>query len=355
MEHPAWVHQYRHMITKLVSKGHEIKVVAINKDVTLELLNNYHIPYELISNSAGNNLIEKGFIFLEMTIKIFLISFKFKPDVFLGRSSPVMAINSFLFRKPHIVFEDTEQSHFCLNTCKIFSSVIITPNCFLDSLGKKQIRVNAYKELFYLWPSYFKPDPSILSDIGLTTNDTFIIVRFVSWTAHHDIGQHGVDDKVKLVKTLEQYGRVLITSEGSLPDELKPYQIKVPVEKIHDLLWYATLYVGEGATMAVEAAVLGTPAIYISTFARTMGNFIDLEDTYGLLFNYTDTAKATDKALEVLRDPESKTKYKNKLELLLKDKIDMTAFMVWFIENYPGSLKKIKAHPDILNAYYNIK
>jgi predicted glycosyltransferase len=41
------------------------------------------------------------------------------------------------------------------------------------------------------------------------------------------------------------------------------------------------MYIGEGATMASEAAMLGTPAIYynsleVSTIKKTIGPFVDL-------------------------------------------------------------------------------
>jgi len=338
----------------LASKGHEIKVLAINKDVTIDLLDAYNIPYEVISQSSGKNIVEKGFIFLQTTLKIFVASLRFHPDIYLGRASPMMAINSFLFRKPHILFEDTEHSHFCLNVCRVFSDVIITPNCFFNSLGKKQIRVDAYKELFYLWPAYFKPDEKVLDQYGLRPGEKYIIVRFVAWDAHHDIGQHGIHNKVGLVKALEQHGRVLITSEGALPEELQPYQIRVSPEKLHDLLYYATLHVGEGGTTASEAAVLGTPSIYVSSLVGTMGNFIELEETYDLLYSFTDGNAALGRAIEILQDPESKGKWRTKRERLLADKIDVTAFMIWFIENYPRSFTKMKERPEVQHPCVSI-
>jgi predicted glycosyltransferase len=351
MEHPAWVHQYKYIINELVSKGHKIKILAINKDVTIDLLNAYNIPYEIISNSSGKNIFEKGFIFLRTTLNIFIVSLHFHPDLFLGRASPMMAINSFLFRKPHILFEDTEHSHFCLEICKMFSDVIVTPNCFLDSLGEKQIRIDAYKELSYLWPSYYKPNEKVLEEYGIQTQERYIVVRFVAWNAHHDIGQHGIGDKVRLVKELDKYGRVLITSEGALPEELKDYQIQVSPEKLHDLLYYATLYVGEGGTTATEAAVLGTPSVFISSLVGTMGNFIELENTYGLLYSFISEDEALVRALEILKNPVSKGKWRIKREKMLRDKIDITAFMVWFIENYPVSFVKMKEHLEIQYSY----
>jgi len=212
---------------------------------------------------------------------------------------------------------------------------------------EKQIRYDGYHELAYLHPNHFTPNPAVLDEIGLGEDDTFIILRFVSWTASHDIGQHSIQDRTALVQELERYGQVFITSEGRLDGGLAKYQIKVAPEKMHDLLYYASLYVGEGATMASEAAVLGTPSIYVSSLVGTMGNFIELEQKYGLVFNYSDSDKTMNKAAELIQEPDLKKEWKKKREKLLEDKIDVTAFMVWFIEKYPESFKEMKGNPEI--------
>lgn len=340
VEHPAWAHQFRYMIEELKRKGHEIKVVAIRKDVTCELLDAFNIPYKIISETSGKGIIEKGIIFLKTTYAIFHVSRQFKPDMYFGRSSPMMAINSFFFRKPHILFEDTEIASFSLLICKAFSDVIMTPSCFLKDLGDKQLRIEAYKELFYLHPHVFKPNLQTLHSIDIGEDEKLIIIRFVAWDAHHDIGHSGIKDKIGLVKTLEQYGRVIITSEGALPPELEEYRMRVSPEKLHDLLYYATLYIGEGATTASECAVLGTHAIYVNTLR--LGYTDEEEEKYDLVYTFSDPLTmeegVLDKALELLRDPDLRVKGKVKRERLLEDKIDVTAFMVWFVENYPESV-----------------
>ena len=87
--------------------------------------------------------------------------------------------------------------------------------------------------------------------------------------------------------------------------------------------------------MASEAAFLGTPSIFISSLAGTMGNFIELEESYDLLYSYTDDNAAQGKAMEILQNPHCKEISKTKRERLLKDKIDVTAFIIQFIESYP--------------------
>jgi hypothetical protein len=76
----------------------------------------------------------------------------------------------------------------------------------------------------------------------------------------------------------------------------------------------------------------------VSSFAGTMGNFAELEKTYDLLYTFTDSDAALEKAVEILNDAKSKEKWMVKRDRLLKEKIDVTAYMIWFIENYPNSL-----------------
>jgi predicted glycosyltransferase len=150
-----------------------------------------------------------------------------------------------------------------------------------------------------------------------------------------------MDSKHKAIKELGKYGRVLITSESPLPQEFEGYRITVSPEKIHDLLYYAMLYIGEGATMATESAILGTPSIYVSSFSGTLGNLIELEQKYGLMYNYNDPEKALKKAVELLQKPHIKKEWNEKRETMLKDVKNVTGFMVWFIEDFPKSLEKI--------------
>ena len=71
--------------------------------------------------------------------------------------------------------------------------------------------------------------------------------------------------------------------------------MKIPKSKIHDLLYYATMYIGEGASMASEAAVLGTPSIYINPLR--LGYLDELEKKYGLVYNIPNPKKAIQKAI----------------------------------------------------------
>jgi predicted glycosyltransferase len=71
-----------------------------------------------------------------------------------------------------------------------------------------------------------------------------------------------------------------------------------------------------------------------------MGNFIELEKTYDLMYSFSDSTNALPKALYVLRDAESKRMWAKKREKVIRDKIDLTAYMVRFVEKYSHSYEK---------------
>ena len=336
INHPAHVHYFKNFIWEMKKKGHSILITASEKDVTYALLDLYGFNY-IPMGSYGNSLIEKLINIPIMDLKLFKTAKSFDPDIFLGFGSIRCAHASTLMKKPCINLDDTEHSIQEHLLYVPFSDAVLTPSCFKRDLGKKQIRYNGYTELSYLHPNRYTPNPEVLDGIGLCKDDQFIVLRFVSWAASHDLGQHGIGNKMKFIRELESYGQVLISSEGRRERDLERYKINISPEKLHDLMYYASLYIGEGATMATEAALLGTPSIYISSLARTMGNFNELEKDYELLYSYKETTEALFKVFELMREPGVKAKWQSKRKKLLEDKIDVTAFIIWMVENYPES------------------
>jgi hypothetical protein len=338
--HPGHVHFFKNFIWEMKKKGHELLIIASKKDVTLELLDAYKIQY--IISCKRYSGIYQAYELLLRDIQLLKLGRKFKPDILMGINNTIAAHVSRVTNAKSIIFTDTEHAKLANAITFPFCDVICTPSCYNERLGNKQIRYNGYHELAYLHPNRFTPNPVVLDEIGLTTNDPYIILRFVSWQASHDIGHQGIRDKIDLVRALEPYGRVLITSEGSLPQELENLRIRVSPEKLHDLLYYATMYIGEGATTASECAVLGTHAIYVNTLR--LGYTDEEEEKYELLYNFSDSSeletRVLDKAFQLLKDPNLRANGKHKREKLLKDKIDVTAFMIGFIENYPDSFNQ---------------
>jgi uncharacterized protein len=343
--HPGHVHYFKNVIKLLEKSGHQFLVIARNKEVTYKLLDYYQIEYKK-RGRGGKGFFGKLAYILVADFIILKHALKFKPDIFLSFSSTYAGHVSFLTRKTHILLDDTEHAKFEHFMYKPFANVILTPSCFYKDMGKKQIKFESYMELFYLHPDYFKPDNEILKKLNVRDNEKYAIIRFVSWGAGHDVGYKGFSHayKINFVKELSKIIRVFVSSESSLPKDIEEYRITFPPEKLHDAIYYSSIYIGEGATTASEAAILGKPTVYINSLPL-MGYLKD-EQEKNLLFHFKDESGLLEKVIELIQTPQlSEIFTKRRTELLL-NKINPTAFLVWFLESYPESLKTMKANPD---------
>ena len=338
---PAQAHTWRYVIDDLSRKGHNVQISARDYGSTIELLTAFKFQYD-----SFKPITRRSIRLLEIIVHIRNgreLCKKFKPTIIIGFGVDA-AIEAVLLGKPCIVFTDSEPVGIQNTLIKIFSDAIITPARFNMNLGKKQLRINSFKELAYLHPSYFQPDPSIYDELNIKREEKYVILRFNVFDAVHDIGRHGFsrDDQCHLLNEISKYAHVFISPEAKLPDELEKYRLPIAYNRIHHALYYATLLVTDTGTMATEAAVLGTPVILCLSNYMEFGNFLELEQKYALLYAFDEPKKAIDKAVEVIQQTDLKGKWAKKREKLLADKIDVTQFMVDFIENYPDSFQNYK-------------
>ncbi|MGB9879201.1 MAG: DUF354 domain-containing protein [Anaerolineae bacterium] len=352
---PAQFHFYRNIAKKLEENGNQIIILFRNYGETLALAREYGLDAFVFAEKAKSPY-EKLVSFPMDLIRAVKKLRQFKPDVvtgfglYEGYSSLFVVSNS-------IVFTDSEpRSHRLLRLqyalFKPLTDVIITPSTFRDYLGEKHIRIDSYKELAYLHPNYYKPNDDIFEYLGISKGEEYAVLRFNAFDAVHDLQVSGFnpDQKVRLVKSLSNYARIFVSGEGKIPNGIKDHVLKTPKSRIHDVLYYAKLLVTDTQTMATEAALLGTPTIRSNNFVdlkREMGNFIELEKRYGLLFNIRDREAAISLAEELANRKGLKDEWRAKRELLLKEKIDVSSFMVWFIENFPESYSIIKLDPEV--------
>jgi uncharacterized protein len=338
--HPAHVHYFRNFIRLMQEKGHEFFISARDKEVSLTLLDKYRIPY-FNRGRGSSSIFGKAAYLVKADWDLYNEARKFNPDLFLSFASPYAAHAAKFLGKRHISFTDTENARLGILSFAPVTECILTPVSFEKEFGQKQIFFKGFMELCYLNPNYFKPEESVLSGIGISVNESFCVLRFVSWGANHDLGQSGIPDNIKaeLVFELSKRMKVLISSESPLPPEIAKYKIQVSPEKIHDVLSFASLYIGEGATMASECAMLGTPAIYVNTL--TAGT-IKKQESYGLLSHHWNFDKVMHEAFEIINMADRKEEFQRRRHKMLCDQIDVTAFMVWFIENYPESARIMK-------------
>ena len=333
-------------------EGSSFFVSSRNRSIIFELLEIYNIPF-YDRGKGSDSIIGKLLYLLLADLKLLFKARKFKPDIFLSFASPYTAHVAWFLRKPHIVLDDTEHARFGHLFYKPFSTVFLNPTCFKKDFGPKQIRFKSFTELFYLHPNYLSSQPDISGKLKLLINQKFALLRFVSWKANHDIGHSGLDIETKkeIVNTLVEGGyKVFISSEGENKDGFfEKFMIKFSPDLIHQFMSNAELLVTEGATMASECAMLGTPAIYVNSLDA--GTLRELEDKYQLIHGFRTSEGVLAKVTELINTPESKGVYQLRRNNMLSEKIDVTAFLVWFIKNYPLSVDIMKKDPDFQNKF----
>ncbi len=346
--HPAHVHLFKNFAAEMITKGHSVLFTCREKEFEIALLKKYGFAYRSLGKKYAAS-IGKIWGLAEFGIKEYITGLKFKPDILLSHGSPYAAHAAFLLGKPHISFEDTFNSE-QLRLYLPFTKVVFTSEYEHPLKSKRIIPYAGYNELAYLHPKRFTPDVSVLSELGVSSTDKYVIIRFISWNATHDRGQGGItfENKIKTVAEFSKCAKVFISSESTLPDELRKYRVSIDPSRMHDAIAFAALMYGESSTMAEEAAMLGTPAVYLSSIRTYYTDH--LEKDYQLLRSFgnsvNDQAAAIDFASDILKNTENRSSWKERQQKMLHDKIDVTAMLVWFVENFPESESVLRATPD---------
>lgn len=315
-------------------RDHSIMVTSRKKDIITDLLDSYGIEHEVVSKK-GTGFIGLTRELIEHDYNLYRVARKFKPDILLAFGGMSISHVGKLIRKPSISFYDTEHAKLIKLVTIPFITKICTPKSYIDDYGKKHLRFEAYKEMAHLLPQYYTPDQSILKILGVKENEPYFLVRFISWNASHDIGVNGLSDsgKIKLVHTLEKYGKVFISAEENmLAPELRDRALKIDPKRYFDVINYATMVVTEGETTATEAVILGTPAIYTNPLLT--GVMKEQIEKYKIVEHIVEEDKLIVKVKEMLNDPHLDQKLETKRKKLLQDKIDLTEWTVDYISSF---------------------
>lgn len=348
--HPAHVHKFVHLIKELDKKGSNIIVTTKNVNAIIALLEGYNINYVKIGEKY-DSLLGKFYKQIIYAVKLLRIIKKYNVTLLIGGIT--CAHVSKLCNAKSIIFDDDddEVQPLFVKYAHPYCDTLLSPESLKGKRKKKgTIFYSGFHELAYLHPNRFKPDASILDEVGLKQGEPFFIMRFNVFKAHHDIGVHGLSlkQKLTLINFLEPYGKIFITTEREIEPELKRYQVRISPEKIHHLMSFATMFLGDSQTMTSEAAVLGIPAIRSNSFVGRISYLEEEEHRYKLTYGFkpNDFENMLAKIDELLKMTNLKEKWQKRREQMLSDKIDVTAFMVWFVEHYPESIEIMAKNPD---------
>lgn len=350
--HPGHVHLFKNLSKQLERDGHTVYYSVRDVPVAIKLMDVYGMPYLYLGKKATSILGKAWRTFL-IDIRLYFFVIKHKIDIGISSGISLPHVSRLTKMKAFIFGDDDDEvAALAVKYGFPFTEAVLSPSALAPDHRKtpKAVFYSGYHELAYLHPNVFSPDASVLDRMGISKDERYFVLRFVALNAYHDVGQQGIsfDQKKQLIGLLSQYGRVIITSEKTIEPEFEQYKLSVPAEDMHSVMYYASMYIGDSQTMASEAAVLGVPSLRCNTFVGRIAYLEEEEHKYGLTYGFTpDHFDALmDKLRELLDTPNLKKVWSEKRNVMLNDKIDVSAFFTWFIENYPASRTIMIENPD---------
>jgi uncharacterized protein len=340
--HPSQYFFLRKAVRILQEHGVSCDLIIKSKDVLEKLLREDNAPYINIlpeGRSSGRIGILTGL--LKRDYRLFNLAGHKKYDLFIG-TDPSLAHIGFLKRIPVITVleDDIDVIPDLAGITFPFTSHILTPKgCRTGRYEKKTIHYDGYMKLAYLDPGSFSKEAAIYKQ-------PYFLIRASGLDAYHDAGIAGFTVEIiqKVIQILKGKGSVYISSEGSLDESLKAYELKINPSQLHQVLANTTMFISDSQSMTMEAAMLGVPSVRFSDFAGRISVLEELEHVYGLTFGIPAgyPERLFDKINELLSFPDLENEFAVRRQKMLSDKIDVTCFLVWFIENYPASATIMK-------------
>lgn len=338
--HPAHAHFFRHPVDILRKRGHEVLITSRVKEVAIPLLESFGWEHRSLSSANSGRLSGVLMELVKRDYNLRQVVKSFGPQVMAAVGGTFVAQVGFLTGTRSVVFYDTEEARIQNCLTYPFATLVAVPACYRGWLPARSQRYDGYHESSYLHPDRFSPSLQAAVANGVDPTRPNFLIRVVAWKANHDIGMRGwsVPLLEKVVRHLARRGNVLISSEGDLPPALRNWAYVGDPLQIHHVMAHCRLVVGESATMASEAAVLGVPALFV---ARTWRGYTDeQEHRYGLVRTLRELGpdgiiEAIDELLAIDR-----AEWPVRRDALLNDTIDVAGYVASLLEAVGESRKR---------------
>jgi len=350
---PANYHLFKHTIRSLRANGKEVQLFAKKDEELEELLNNAGLSY-ISSSGKQKRTIKLGRVrgVFKKDLELFEHCKKNKPDMMIGTSTEIAHVGKLLdITSINFVEDDLLIDRKIEATTFPFTDLILSPvSCDNGKWNKKTIFYHGYHKLAHLHPKRFRRKHQI-AEKYVDIKKPYFLLRFENLSILPESSIRGLDQRLvnELIEKLRQKGNVFLFSEDEIPDPFEQYRLKIEPDDLHQVLSFAHLFISDNDSLAVDAAMLGTPTIRLSDFTGSLGVLDELETKYGLSYSIpADKPRQvlatinTLFAIEDLRDTFAKRRLK-----MLKDKIDVSGFFIWFLLNYPESRTLMRKNPEM--------
>lgn len=355
--HPAQYLFLREAIRILLTKGFEIKIIIKTKDVLEHLVQSDGFEYiNILKNKRGNSKFSIIFSVLKRNLKLIPIILKFKPSLMISTDATIAQLGKiFNIQRITITEDDYEIIKPLANVSYPITNYILCPNvCNVGKFNNKKIGYDGYMKLAYLHPNVFKVNEKIKQTYNLPSK--FALIRLAQLTAFHDKGIKGIstDFLDKIIANLESKNITpVISSEYKTESKYDKYILKINPTDIHHILNSACVLICDSQSMSVEASMLGIPSLRYSSFAGKISVLEELEQKYELTYGFPigKEIELIEKLNNIINIDNFEDEFQTRRRKMLNEKINVTDFLVWFIENYPNSADQMLRNNNIQQKF----
>ena len=261
------------IIRDLQERGHEVHLTARDGYQTCEMAGFHSMPYLRIGRHYGRHLVFKVWGLVVRGIQLTRFASRERPDLALNLGSRSQNLAAKLLGIPVVEIMDYEHSA---------ELSFLEPRWYLkpDVVGTKNILESENVRIYHglkedIYVPDFKPDESILDELGLRNAKIVVTVRPAATEAHY----HNPDSELLfehlMQRLLDTPGAkvVLLPRNKRQESELRlrypgwfdDLQVVIPERIVNglNLIWFSDLVVSGGGTMNREAAALGVPVYSI--------------------------------------------------------------------------------------------
>ena len=262
------------IIDELEKSGIDVILTARNMYQVCELLEFFGLHCKVIGGHWGKNNILKILNNCLRVGQLIPTIRKARPDLAISHGSRAQLLASKILGIPSIMMHDYEHN---FKTGFVEAEWVLMPDVIPDGvMTKKSERILRYpglKEDVYI--PRFRPDPSVLSKLGISPDNLVVTLRPPATEAHY----HSHESDVLFAETMRLLSSHPNVRAVTLPrNERQSRQLQMewqeliasgcmvipnsPVDGLN-LMWFSDLVVSGGGTMNREAAALGVPVYSI--------------------------------------------------------------------------------------------
>ena len=356
--HPAQYLFLRETLKQLSrSDSHQITVLIKTKDVLESLIQHDKVPYtNILAKQRGRGQPAIILSYLKRFLLIAPIIVRKRPDLLIGTDATIAQLGKLLgINRITIIEDDYEVIRKLASVTYPLTQTILCPEvCQVGRWTAKKIGYKGYMKLGYLHPTVFTPDVAIRHKYKLP--DQYVLIRLTHLAAYHDYGIRGLSPDLlqTIINLIEAKGiAVKITTEAPIEPRFDSFLLAIEPYDMHHALAHSLLLISDGQSMCIEASMLGIPSVRYSDFVGKISVLKELEFRYKLTYGIRvgNETELLAQIITLLDQPDQLGIFQLRRQQMLREKINVTAFLVWFLENYPRSITQMKANPDYQDVF----